>query len=120
MIIDDYCNIKKRVNILRNHIDYRGCLELLAEESSELTQAAMKLIRVSEADENLIYPVDKEKYDIKKCQINLIDELTDVLTCVFLLFDDAEDAVNAFVNYGAINERLDDMIARIEEDKNER
>lgn len=118
MNIADYCNIKKRISLLRDYIDYRGSLELLAEESSELTQAAMKLIRVSEADGNLIYPVNKEKYDIEKCQTNLIDELTDVLTCVFLLFDDAEDAVNSFVNYGAVNERLDEMIARIEEDKN--
>lgn len=114
MLINDYCNIKKRISLLRDYIDYRGSLELLAEESSELTQAAMKLIRVSEADGNLIYPVNKEKYDIEKCQTNLIDELTDVLTCVFLLFDDAEDAVNSFVNYGAVNERLDEMIARIE------
>lgn len=118
MLIADYCDIKKRINLLRDYIDYRGSLELLAEESSELTQAAMKLIRVSEADGNLIYPVNKEKYDIEKCQTNLIDELRDVLTCVFLLFDDAEDAVNSFVNYGAVNERLDEMIARIEEDKN--
>lgn len=118
MNIADYCNIKKRINLLRDYIDYRGSLELLAEESSELTQAAMKLIRVSETDGNSIYPVNKEKYDIEKCQTNLIDELTDVLTCVFLLFDDAEDAVNSFVNYGAVNERLDEMIARIEEDKN--
>lgn len=88
MLIADYCDIKKRINLLRDYIDYRGSLELLAEESSELTQAAMKLIRVSEADGNLIYPVNKEKYDIEKCQTNLIDELTDVLTCVFLLFDD--------------------------------
>ncbi len=91
MNIADYCNIKKRINLLRDYIDYRGSLELLAEESSELTQAAMKLIRVSEADGNLIYLVNKEKYDIEKCQTNLIDELTDVLTCVFLLFDDAEE-----------------------------
>lgn len=109
MNIADYCNIKKRISLLRDYIDYRGSLELLAEESSELTQAAMKLIRVSEADGNLIYPVNKEKYDIEKCQTNLIDELTDVLTCVFLLFDDAEDAVNSFVNYGAVNERLDEI-----------
>lgn len=32
--------------------------------------------------------------------------------------DNSEDAVNSFVNYGAVNERLDEMIARIEEDKN--
>lgn len=119
MIIDDYCNIKKRVHILRDHIDYRGCLELLAEESSELTKAAMKLIRVSEADENPIYPVDKEKYDIKRCQMNLIGELRDVLTCMFLLFNDPDDAANSFTNYGEITDRLDKMLARIEENKNE-
>lgn len=120
MFINDYCNIKKRVNILCNRIDYRGRLELLAEESSELTQAAMKLIRVSEADGNLIYPVDKEKYDIEKCQINLIGELRDVLTCVFLLFKDPDEAANSFANYDEITERLDKMITRIEANKNER
>ena len=114
MIIDDCCNIKKRVHILRDHIDYRGCLELLAEESSELTQAAMKLIRVSEADKNPIYPVDKEKYNIEKCQTNLNDELIDVLTCVFLLFDDPDDAASSITNYDEITKHLDKMIARIE------
>lgn len=114
----DYYNITGCVRKLRDHIDYRGCLELLAEESSELTQATMKLIRVSEADGNQIYPVDKEKYNIEKCQTNLNDELIDVLTCVFLLFEDPCEALNSFVKYDAITERLEKMIARIEEDKN--
>ncbi len=118
LIISDYCSIKKRVRILRDHIDYRGCLELLAEESSELTQAAMKLIRVSEADGNQIYPVDKEKYGIEKCEVNLIDELTDILTCIFLLFDDPDDATSSFTNYDEVIKRLDKMIARIEENEN--
>ena len=42
MLINDYCNIKKRISLLRDYIDYRGSLELLAEESSELTQAAKR------------------------------------------------------------------------------
>lgn len=113
----DYYNITGIVRKLRDHIDHRGCLELLAEESSELTQAAMKLIRSSEADGNLIYPVDKEKYDIEKCEANLNDELINVLVCVFLLFEDPCEALNSFVKYDKITDRLVKMLVRIEENK---
>lgn len=110
MGIIEYSNIQCKVRKLHEHIDPRGCLELLAEESSEVTKAAMKLIRVSEAANDMVYPADKNKYNIKNCEVDLNNEIMDVITCVFLL---------QAAHYDVINERLDKMIARIEENKNE-
>ena len=119
MGIIEYINIQGKVRKLRKYINSRGCLELLAEESSEVTQAAMKLIRVSEASNDKVYPVNKEKYTIKNCEEDLNNEIMDVITCVFLLQAANYDVTDSIMVYDAINERLDKMIARIEENKNE-
>lgn len=111
MGIIEYRNIQGKVSKLRKYIDSRGCLELLAEESSEVTQAAMKLIRVSEASN------DKNKYNIKNCEAALNNEIMDVITCVFLLQAANYDVSNYLIGYDAINERLDKMIDRIEENE---
>lgn len=42
-----------------------------------------------------------------------------VITCVFLLQAAHYDVPNSLMDYDVINERLDKMIARIEENKNE-
>lgn len=118
MSIIEYSNIKEKVRKLHKHIDPRGCLELLAEESSEVTQAAMKLIRVSEAENDCVYPADKNKYSIKNCEVDLNNEIMDVITCAFLLYADHYDVPNSLMDYDAINKRLDKMIARIEENEN--
>lgn len=119
MGIIEYINIQGKVRKLHKHIDSRGCLELLAEESSEVTQAAMKLIRVSESYNDKVYPADKNKYNIKNCEAALNNEIMDVITCVFLLQAAHYDVLNSLMDYDVINERLDKMIARIEENKNE-
>ena len=119
MGIIEYINIQEKVRKLHEYIDPRGCLELLAEEASEVTQAAMKLIRVSEAYNDKVYPADKNKYDIKNCEIDLNNEIMDVITCVFLLQASHYDVPNSLMDYDEINERLDKMIARIEENKND-
>ena len=119
MDIIEYLNIQEKVRKLHEHIDQRGCLELLAEESSEVIQAAMKLIRVSEAYSDKIYPADKNKYNIKNCEEDLNNEIIDVITCVFLLQAANYDVSNYLMHYDAINERLDKMIERIEENKND-
>lgn len=119
MGIIEYINIQGKVRKLRKYIDSRGCLELLAEESSEVTQAAMKLIRVSEASNDKVYPADKEKYTIKNCEASLNNEIMDVITCVFLLQADHYDVPNSLMDYDVISKRLDKMIARIEENKND-
>lgn len=116
----EYAHIQGKVRKLRECIDPRGCLELLAEESSEVTKAAMKLIRVSEASNDMVYPADKNKYNIKNCEVDLNNEVMDVITCVFLLQAAHYDVPNSLMDYNVINERLDKMIARIEENKNER
>lgn len=112
----EYAHIQEKVRKLHEHIDQRGCLELLAEESSEVTQAAMKLIRVSEVDNDKVYPANKEKYTIKNCEVDLNNEIMDVITCVFLLRKANYDVSNSIMDYYEINERLDKMIARIEEE----
>lgn len=119
MGIIEYYNIQEKVSKLHDDIDAQGFLELLAEESSEVIQAVMKLIRVSNEVEYGVYPVDKTKYSIKKCEKNLENEIMDVITCVFLIYGDSFDVPNSFLGYDAINERLDKMIARIEENKND-
>lgn len=116
----EYAHIQGKVRKLRKLIDPRGCLELLAEESSEVTKAAMKLIRVSEASDDMIYPADKSKYNIKNCEVSLNNEIMDVITCIFLLWACHYDVQNSLMDYDVIGERLDKMIARIEENKNER
>ena len=119
MGIIEYINIQGKVRKLHKHIDKRGCLELLAEEASEVTKAAMKLIRVSEAYNDKVYPADKNKYNIKNCEVDLNNEIIDVITCVFLLQASNYDVSNYLIDYDEINDRLDKMIARIEENKNE-
>lgn len=119
MGIIEYINIQGKVRKLHEHIDKRGCLELLAEEASEVTKAAMKLIRVSEAYNDKVYPADKNKYNIKNCEVDLNNEIMDVITCVFLLQASNYDVSNYLIDYDAINDRLDKMIARIEENKND-
>lgn len=113
----EYAHIQGKVRKLHEHIDPRGCLELLAEESSEVTQAAMKLIRVSEAANDKIYPANKEKYTIKNCEVDLNNEIMDVITCIFLLQAAHYDVPNFLMDYDVISERLDKMIARIEENE---
>lgn len=75
-------------NVL-NHMDYRGCLELLAEEASELSQAALKMVRVLEPDG--IYPANKDKYNTTICMNNMVEEVTDVFICLQLLDLYADD-----------------------------
>lgn len=115
----EYAHIQEKVRKLHEHVDPRGCLELLAEEASEVTKAAMKLIRVSEAYSDKVYPADKNKYNIKNCEVDLNNEIMDVITCVFLLQAAHYDVPNSLMDYDVINERLDKMIARIEENENE-
>lgn len=115
----EYAHIQEKVRKLHEHVDPRGCLELLAEESSEVTQAAMKLIRVSEAANDKVYPADKNKYNIKNCEVDLNNEIMDVITCVFLLQAAHYDVQNSLMDYDEISKRLDKMIERIEENKNE-
>lgn len=71
------------------HMDYRGCLELLAEEASELSQAALKMVRALEPHGT--YPVNKDKYDTTICMNNMVEEATDVFICFQLLDLYAED-----------------------------
>ena len=70
------------VQFIRENVSDRGLLELLAEEAAELSQSALKLIRIKEDDG---YPVNSDKYDFNICHDNVIEEITDVYTCLTLL-----------------------------------
>lgn len=70
------------VQFIRENVSDRGLLELLAEEAAELSQSALKLIRIKEDDG---YPVNSDKYDFNICRDNVIEEITDVYTCLTLL-----------------------------------
>lgn len=74
---------KKSLGLIRTKLSKRGMLELLAEEASELSQAALKMIRLSNND---AYPVNPHKYNEQACADNLMEEFTDVLICADLLF----------------------------------
>ena len=115
----EYAHIQGKVRKLNESISLRGRLELLTEKSSEVTQAAVKLIRTSEVDNERTYPVDKEKYNLRKCSDNLVEEIVDVVTCIYILFAESFDVRDAILDYNVIGERLDKMLARIEENKNE-
>ena len=63
-------------NYISASLTTRTILEQLAEESAELSQAALKLIRASGASEN------KANISIKEAEANLIEEIRDVLMII--------------------------------------
>lgn len=65
MGITERYNVQEKVRTLKYDIEPQSCLELLAEESSKVIQAVMKLIRVSNDGEYGVYPVDKSKYSVR-------------------------------------------------------
>lgn len=77
-----YLNFSNNIEFIRKNVSDRGLLELLAEEAAELSQAALKLIRIQEDD---VYPVNSDKYDFNTCYKNIIEEITDVFICSTLL-----------------------------------
>ena len=87
------------------HMDYRGCLELLAEEASELSQAALKMIRA--LDSHGTYPVNKDKYNTDICLDNMIEEATDVFICLQLL--------NLYASDLLAEKKIKQMVERFEE-----
>ena len=74
---------KKTYEECRNYISAslttRTILEQLAEESAELSQAALKLIRASGASEN------RTNISVNEAEKNLIEEIRDVLMIIDLL-----------------------------------
>ena len=74
---------KKTYEECRNYISAslttRTILEQLAEESAELSQAALKLIRASGASEN------RTNISVSEAEKNLIEEIRDVLMIIDLL-----------------------------------
>lgn len=96
------------VQFIRENVSDRGLLELLAEEAAELSQSALKLIRIKEDDG---YPVNSDKYDFNICCDNVIEEITDVYTCLTLL--DVEPDIK--LSY----EKIKGMVDRIKQKRSE-
>ena len=88
---------KKTYEECRNYISAslttRTILEQLAEESAELSQAALKLIRASGASEN------RTNISVSKAEKNLIEEIRDVLMSIDLLGLGFEDLVKKNEGY---------------------
>ena len=82
---------KKTYEECRNYISAslttRTILEQLAEESAELSQAALKLIRASGASEN------RTNISVNEAEKNIIEEIRDVLMIIDLLGLGLEDLV---------------------------
>lgn len=70
----------KWIEYIRENVLERELLEQLAEESAELTQAALKLIRAKGLSNN---PTPKEAEQLKR---ELMEEFADVSIIVFVLF----------------------------------
>lgn len=93
------CNMEenKTYEEYRNYISAslttRTILEQLAEESAELSQAALKLIRASGASEN------KANISVSEAEKNLIEEIRDVLMIIDLLGLGLEDLVKKNEGY---------------------
>lgn len=92
---------------IRDSVSQRALLELLAEEAAELSQAAIKLIRITYDDS---YPVNKDKYNRILCERNLVEEMTDVSMCAYLLGI-------PLIDYDIEDAKFKDMIKRIKQNK---
>ena len=66
------------LNYVRSHVSSRELLAVIAEESAELTQAALKLRRVGSKEHPTPKPIN-ELYD------NFEEEIADVFLCVKVL-----------------------------------
>lgn len=80
-------------NYISASLTTRTILEQLAEESAELSQAALKLIRASGASEN------KANISVSEAEGNLIEEIRDVLMIIDLLGLGLEDLVKKNEGY---------------------
>ena len=84
---------EERRNYISASLTTRTILEQLAEESAELSQAALKLIRASGASEN------KANISNIEAEANLIEEIRDVLMIIDLLGLGLEDLVKKNEGY---------------------
>lgn len=67
------------IQFIKEKLDRRTILEQLAEESAELTQAALKLVRAEGLSNNPTPIEDDEAFN------NLLEEIEDVIACLKLL-----------------------------------
>lgn len=71
--------MNKYIEYIRSKLDERTLLEQLAEESAELTQATLKLIRAKELNKNYT-PIE-----VKSAENNFDEEFGDIEICLAVL-----------------------------------
>lgn len=69
----------KYITEIRDRLTERELLELLAEESAELSQAALKLIRAKGYSDNATPKT------VKECEESIVEEVADVLMVLEVL-----------------------------------
>ena len=72
--------MNKYVTYIRSKLDERTLLEQLAEETAELTQAVLKLIRAKELSDN-VTPIGKDT-----AQANFDEEIIDINLVIGVLY----------------------------------
>lgn len=71
--------MNKYIDYVRNALDERTKLEALAEESSELAKAALKMIRAGYMSNNTT-PVSADD-----AELDMIEEILDVMSVIYIL-----------------------------------
>lgn len=97
----------------KKYLDKRDVLEALAEESSELTQAAVKCIR-AEGLSNHVTPISVDKaYD------NLNEEIDDVIRCLYMLklYTDKDIKIPTEEEIKYNSSKTDRLISRLEKEQ---
>lgn len=64
---------------IRSQASYASCLEMLGEESSEVTQAALKLARYRRGEQPVAF-----EFDGVRAEENLLEELADILVSAYV------------------------------------
>ena len=91
--------MNEHINFLQAHLSERAMLEQLAEEASELAQAALKMIRATSYE-------NPTTVTLEEAYLNIIEECADISTCLEIL------------GYNTTKERL--LIAKTMHEKQQR
>lgn len=78
-------------NKISDYLPKTEILSQLAEEASELSQAALKLRRALDGNN----PTPKS---VEECEQNFVEEYADVLLCIYALFESKEYGLEKFTN----------------------
>ena len=85
-------------------------LAQLAEEASELSQAALKLRRALDGNN----PTPKS---VEECEQNFVEEYADVFLCIYALLEEEDNGLEKFTNEVAsvVEKKKDRWLRRLQE-----